>query len=114
MRKKIQLEGKAVSRSTAEATEPPQSLPLEQLRPIMLTLAGEVAKAATVYWDEDQLGLMVEATLALRGLGHLSNVHEDLPPTPAKNLRLDLPRRLPWEMTAADFSSEIECDYSNY
>ena len=80
----------------------------------MLTLAGECAKAAAVDWDEDHLGLMVEATLALRGLRHLSKVQEDLPPTPAKNLRLDLPRRLPWAMTAADFSSEIESDCSDY
>ena len=36
----------------------------------------------------------------------------DLPPTPAKDLRLDLPRRLPWEMTASDLSSETESDYS--
>ena len=80
----------------------------------MLTLAGEYAKAAAVNWDEDQLGLMVEATLALRGLGHLSKVQEDLPPTPARNLRLDLPRHLPWAMTAADFSGETESEYSDY
>ena len=114
MRKKIQLEGKAVNRSTAAAPEPPQSLPLEQLRPPMLTLAEEYAKAAAVNWDKDHLGLMVEATLALQGLGHLSKVQEDLPPTPAKNGRLDLPRHLPWEMTASDFSSETESDYSDY
>ena len=74
----------------------------------MLTLAGEVAKAATVDWDEDQLRLMVEVTLALRGLGHLSKVQEDLPRTPARDLRLDLPRCLPWEMTAVDLSSETD------
>ena len=77
----------------------------------MLTLAGEVAKAAAVNWDEDQLGLMVEAALTLQGLGHLSRIQEDLPPTPAKDLRLDLLRRLPWEMTAADLSSDSESDY---
>ena len=95
-----------MNRSNAAAPEPPQSLP-EQLRPLMLTLAGEVAKAVTVNLNEDQLGLMVEATLILLGLGHLSKVQEDLPPTPAKDLRLDLPRYSPWEMMASDLSSDI-------
>ena len=57
----------------------------------MPTLAGECTKAAAVVWDEDTLGLMVETTLTLRGLGHLSKVHFHVPPTPAKNLGLDDP-----------------------
>ena len=64
--------------------------------------------------DEDQLGLVVEATLTLQGLRNLSKVQEDFLPTPAKNLRLGLPRRPPQEMTASDLSSETESDDSNY
>ena len=64
--------------------------------------------------NEDQLGLMVEATLTLQGLGNLSKVQEDFPLKPAKDLRLGLPRRPPREMTASDLSSETESDDSDY
>ena len=88
-------DGSEQKHSSGSGTTTVSPFRIEQLRPLMLTLAGEVAKAATVDWDEDQLGLMVEATLSLHGVGHLSKVQKDLPPTPSKNLRLDLPRHLP-------------------
>ena len=95
MRKKIQLEGKAVCRSTKAAPETLQSLSIEKLTPLMLTLAREVAETATISMEEGFLGLMVESVLGLHVLGQLAKVQMVLPPTPAKNLKLDQPRHLP-------------------
>ena len=74
-------------RSADTAPETLQSLPIEKLRPLMLTLAREVAEAATVSMEEGFLGLLMEAALGLHFLGHLIKVQEVLPATPAKNIR---------------------------
>ena len=103
-------EGKAVSRCTAAAPETLQSLPIDKLRPPMLTLAREGVEAAKVSMEEGFLGLMVESALGLHGLGQLTKVQKVLPPTPARNLKLDQPRCPPWEISDKDFSSEAESD----
>ena len=74
----------------------------------MLTLAREDAEAVTVSMEEGFIGLMVESALGLYGLGQLARIQKVLPPTPAKNLKLDQPRHLSWEISCEDFSSETE------
>ena len=109
MKKKIQLDGNVVSKSTGAAPEARQTVPQEKLRPLLLHLAEEVADASKANLDAHTLEMMIQTALCLHGLGHLA-ASPEVPETPAKNLTLHRPRIPPWEKRMEDFSSGPESD----
>ena len=110
MRKKIQLEGKAVSRNVNATPETLQSLPVDKLRPLLQTLADEVAEATRIQLDKGFLGLLIEAALGLHGLGHLVGRQGHPPEPPKETQKPEGKRRPPWELEADEFSSAAESD----
>ena len=109
MKKKIELEGNVVNRTTG-IPESLQTLPIEKLRPLMHDLASAVAEATRITLAPGFLGILIETYLGLHGLGHLVGPQGRLSPEKLRSPKPAGTRLAPWECGPDDFSSAAESD----